>query len=190
MRRMIPIFAVILVLAAAWIAWPFWTAHRIVRAVETQDTAALTPLVDWPELRDGLKGDLTRRAKDEMTRGDLGQGALGQVLASGLGGLLAPTLVEALVDNLVTPEGLTQLVQLGRDGAQILRPQGGGQGSGNQKEGSHDRAGKLKLGGAWFTTPTRFRFSLSHEDKPDQPGPTVVLAFEQFGWKLVRLNLP
>lgn len=192
MRRIRPILALVLVLAAtwavAWIAWPFWTAHRIARAVEEQDTLALTPLVDWAELRDGLKDDLTQRARNEIAQAGQG-GAIG----SGLGDLLAPTLIELAVNNLVTPEGITELARLGRSGSQLLRDasrRSGADGGSDAQGDARDR--KFSLGHAWFTSPTRFRFDLlrTGKDRKDEPGPTLVLAFRNFRWQLVRLRLP
>ncbi len=70
-------------------------------AVERQDVQALEQYVDFPRVREALKVDLQASLMREMQKQKDAFAALGLLLAGGM--------VNALVDALLTPEGLASL---------------------------------------------------------------------------------
>ncbi|WP_117237279.1 DUF2939 domain-containing protein [Thermus sediminis] len=80
---------------------PFLTLRNLVAAVERQDAQALERYVDFPRVREGLKADLNAKILQDLRQQQDPFAALGTLLAAGL--------VNALVDALLTPEGLAAL---------------------------------------------------------------------------------
>jgi len=97
----IAVLALAVVIAAAgwWYASPWWTLQAMRDAARERNAAKLSPYVDYPALREDLKGDLRRFALGEVGKsqsGDLG----------GLGAALAAAVISPLVDAAVSPAGV------------------------------------------------------------------------------------
>jgi len=93
-------FAVlILVLVAAYAAYPYLALYRLGEALQAHDLDAVETKVDWPRLRQGVKDDVNAAlvAKVRPEEGN-GFAALGVALAGKLAG--------PFVDAAVTPAGL------------------------------------------------------------------------------------
>ena len=100
------VIAGVIGLAGYWAAAPVLTGQAIIRAAERGDEAALERLVDFPALRESMKGELNDLLVAEM-RNDP------RVVENGLGGLttmLAPMFISGAVDTVVTPQGVAAMV--------------------------------------------------------------------------------
>jgi hypothetical protein len=81
-----------------WYASPLWTLHEMREAARTDDAEKLSEYVDYPALREDLKGELRRAMISEMTKQNDGFAMLGSAFAL--------ALIDPLIDVMVTPEGV------------------------------------------------------------------------------------
>lgn len=101
--------AVLALAAAALYASPYWTLRTLHTAVQDQDAAKVAKHVDFPALREDLKGQLLLRMQRDMAARP---GAESQPL-SGLGQMFAMGLVNQMVDGLVSPTGVALALKNG-----------------------------------------------------------------------------
>ena len=105
----IAVAAVLTIAAAALYASPYWTLRTLHTAVQDQDAATVAKHVDFPALREDLKGQLLLKMQRDMaTR----PGVESQPL-SGLGQMFAMGLVNQMVDGLVSPTGVALALKNG-----------------------------------------------------------------------------
>lgn len=98
--------AVVLAGAALYFS-PYWTLHRMRAAIEARDVAAFSPHMDFPLLKDSLKGQLMRQMTDTM--GTAGKNDR----LSGLGQMLAVGLLGQMVDAFLSPASVMRMVAQG-----------------------------------------------------------------------------
>ena len=105
----IAVAAVLSVAAATLYASPYWTLRTLHTAVQDQDATTVAKHVDFPALREDLKGQLLLKMQRDMaTR----PGVESQPL-SGLGQMFAMGLVNQMVDGLVSPTGVALALKNG-----------------------------------------------------------------------------
>jgi len=92
-------------LVALYAVSPWIAAERLARALKSGDPAAIDRMVDFPAVRQSLSSQLTARMNAEMR--DDPETANNPF--AGLVTLIAPTLVNQLVNVIVTPEGIAKL---------------------------------------------------------------------------------
>jgi hypothetical protein len=100
--------------AAALAAAAYWYSPRLALdalqiALAQRDVVALERQVDWPQVRGGIRADVTGllAANAAQSAGGTGIGAaVGSMLATALG----PTVVPFLVDTVVSPQGVIRLL--------------------------------------------------------------------------------
>jgi hypothetical protein len=99
--------AVILLLLAAYAAYPYFALYRLGEALQAHDVDAVEAKVDWPRVRQGVKDDINSAlvAKVKPEEGN-GFAALGVALAGKLAG--------PFVDAAVTPAGLVAAMNADR----------------------------------------------------------------------------
>lgn len=97
------LFAVALV--ALYAVSPWIAAERLARALKSGDPAAIDRMVDFPAVRQSLSSQLTARMNAEMREDP----ETANNPFAGLVTLIAPTLVNQLVNVIVTPEGIAKL---------------------------------------------------------------------------------
>lgn len=104
-RRMkIGLAALVLALGGWFYASPYIAFHRMQAAAVRRDAVALADYVNFPALRESLKASLTAQMTKHMAPSSDNPFA-------GLGLLLAHSLIDRMVDGLVTPEGLAAMMQ-------------------------------------------------------------------------------
>jgi hypothetical protein len=168
-------------LVVLYVAYPYWSLHRLGEALEVGDESALKQHVDWPAVRSGLKDDfsgiLSRETGRALASGN-GEAAVGGLFASVIGNVL----LEPLVDALVTPEGLAAMIREGRARDGEAAPDGQADRTG------HDGSALWEhLSFAFFTGPTTFEALFETEEGEDVVG---VMQLNGMRWQLVRLRLP
>ncbi len=114
----IAVAAVLSVAAAALYASPYWTLRTLHAAVQDQDATTVAKHVDFPALREDLKGQLLLKMQRDMAARP---GVESQPL-SGLGQMFAMGLVNQMVDGLVSPTGVALALKNGA----VLRGIAGG----------------------------------------------------------------
>ncbi len=150
------ILAFLLVLLGGYLVLsPYWALKGLQAAIERRDAAALEQYVDFPRVRESLKADLNAAMVKELEKAqDDPFMALGMIFAGGL--------VQALVDALLTPEGLASL-GTGKDPGQASLEE--------------VRQWRLKLQGL-------SRAYVHHKDDP-QTG--LVMERQGLRWRVVRI---
>jgi len=168
MRRVIPLLAVLL--AAAYVGYPYLTMYWIDRALITDDETALIRLVDFPRVREGLKADLKLQVLDKAQAAAENRPILG-AFGAALAGLLGPTVVDSAVDGMVTPRAIL-------DSDIVVEHQ------------RKDESFAPFVTYAFFSAPTRFRFDLKDPNKADSPTITAEMALVGPRWRVVAIELP
>ena len=67
MRSKKPMIAAIALVCAGYVAWPYLTLFRLAEAVRQGDAATLETLVDWDDVREGIKEDVCDTVFDAPT---------------------------------------------------------------------------------------------------------------------------
>jgi hypothetical protein len=154
--------------AIAYIGSPWWAVHQFREAAQSGDRDRLEQTVDFPSVRESFKAQINSMLAEKMASDPEMQNNP----FAGLGTMLIPTMVERMVDTVMTPDGFSRLVERGRS------ERGGPETGGNPKWAS----GYKSLD----------RFLVNPKDAAGKKvKPTFV--FERrglFSWKLIRLELP
>ncbi len=180
-RRLLTRLALILagVFLTAYLASPVFAVRSLINAARTGDAARLERLVDFPAVRDDLKAQvnaqLVRRVREDP---ELRDNPL-----SGLGLVLAPSLLSGVVDAFVTPEALAAMVQtaeapdlIGDDGDVVLEPPAA-------------RHKDIRIGYG-YRGLNRFAGTLTDRDRPHQRIDLIMERRGVFSWKLAQVRLP
>jgi hypothetical protein len=98
--------------ASYWYWSPYLTMRKMQHAAASADADSFSDYVDYPALRDSLKGQISAR----MTRDLEKQADSGDGLAQGgaLGSMLGLVMVDKIVDAVVRPETVMQAMQSGK----------------------------------------------------------------------------
>ena len=171
--------AAVAVFVLAYAASPLLAARSLVQAAKTGNEQALERQVDFPAFRASLKDELSARMVSEMRKDD----RLGGL--SGLGMLLAPTLVSGAVDAFVTPQAIAVMVQEGQgpkpDQAKV-EPEAG------PKPQSKPESKKVRQSWGYRDLDT-FAVTLTRDDQPDGQVALLMKRRNLFGWKLAGIDL-
>ncbi|WP_043320020.1 DUF2939 domain-containing protein [Microbulbifer sp. HZ11] len=108
---------VLLFLAMVYAALPWYSARQLIEAAQHNDAAKIERYVDFPVLR----GNIRQRLQEEMHRslGDDVPPQLGELFNAGADLFLGP-----LLERVISPEGITQLIQGQRDWREFERELG------------------------------------------------------------------
>jgi type II secretion system protein G len=99
--------------ASYWYWSPYLTMRKMQHAAASADADSFSDYVDYPALRDSLKGQISARmTRDLEKQADSGDG-LAQA-GSALGSMLGLVMVDKIVDAVVRPETVMQAMQSGK----------------------------------------------------------------------------
>ena len=98
----------LLVVLATSAASPWWTLHRLQSAVARRDAEAVSAQVDFPALRDSVKGQLLASMGRDVGKSN------GDNPFAAFGSALAMAFVNPLIDTIVSPAGVSAMVEHGR----------------------------------------------------------------------------
>ena len=176
--QLVVLGGVLFLFFAAWLASPLLAVRGLISAAKAGDEAKLEQLVDFPAFRTSLKEELNAKLVEQM-RSDLGDRAGG---LSGLGMILAPTLISGAVDAFVTPQAVAAMVRTGEaPNAKSVARQRAGQPS--------EPSGKVHQGYSYRGLNT-FAVRLTRDDKPEDYIDLLMERRGVFGWKLAAIDLP
>ncbi|MCA0899928.1 MULTISPECIES: DUF2939 domain-containing protein [Microbulbifer] len=102
------------VLIMFYVALPWYSAHQLIEAAQNEDVARLERYVDFPQLRGNIRGRLQDEIRESISD-DLPP-ALGDLFKAG-----ADLFVGPLLERLISPEGIVQLVQGQKDWREFER---------------------------------------------------------------------
>lgn len=182
MRRFLPaaVAVLALLLGAYWYASPYLALRTLQAAAKARDADRLNEHVDYPRLRESLKGQFSAKLAREMG-GDAGShDALGQ-LGAALGTTLGMALGDRLIDALVQPEMVMRALTEAE-----LRPRMG-----------HDKPGEgspAEPAVTWTSERVNLNTLVVYGHRQaDAPEDRLGLVFERSGfadWKLTEIRLP
>jgi Protein of unknown function (DUF2939) len=172
-RKIIAIGVGVLALAACggwYFGSPYYTLKSIRDAVEAKDGAAVASYVNFPELRKDLKKDLSNLIAEEAKK---------EPGMAGLGVMLGGAFVDKMIDQVVTPDGVTKVFAM-QMGKADTKP-------------DTDKAKDTKKSDEDFEIVRNGFSEFIIKNKPkdgktEQGG--LVFGREGLGWKLVGVDLP
>ncbi len=170
--------AVLIALLAYVAAGPFLTVRAIREAVKTGDTVKLEKQVDFPALRSSFKAQLA----DHLAREAGAHVDDGPLATFGIG--LANTLMATAIDGLITPTGISAMMEgrrvWERANNEPFSPSG-------EEDPGASRPQVLQNPEYDFESLSRFTATVA-----DQKGRPVVFVFSRSGlnWKLSEILLP
>ena len=172
---------VVVAFAAAYLGSPVLASQALVKAAKAGDEAALDRLVDFPAFRTSLKEELNARLVAEM-RADLGDSGRGNVL-SGLGMILAPSLISGAVDAFVNAPAIATMVRTAE--APATTPTGAVTPPPAEKAADEDRVNRSY----GYRDLNTFVVTLRRDDKPDDQVDLLMQRRGLFAWKLAGIDL-
>lgn len=181
MRRVYSAALVMATVATAsfWYWSPLLVVHRMQAAAKAGDADAFSLYVDYPLLRESLKGQLSAAMLGQLNKGGTEQeGGLAKAGAA-FGAALGMAMVDRLVDALVRPETVMQAMQQGK-----MMP---------KKEGDqHSNAKTERV--TWESERVGLDKYILYANQPGAPrDQRAGLAFDRNGfadWKLTEVRLP
>jgi hypothetical protein len=181
------ILAGLLSLAALYAAAPRWAVRGLREAVRKQDGAAIADAVDLPSVRESLKEQVRRLLEEAAAKAP--QPGTGQAVIGRAGPSVALTLAGPLIDRVLTPETVGDLVKLdGEPVRELLRMVHGPRPRSLARAPPQDAASSSA---AWldhiqsmrFQNPLRFAVEL-------EGGWTVYLRPYGVHWRVYDLEVP
>ncbi len=175
-----------LFLAIAFVASPFVAAWSIREAMRTGDSAYLAEKIEWPTVRETLRGSLMEFATGPVAVASAGtanpQPGLWQRIKAGIG----RHAVESMVDAYVTPEGLPQLFNVRK----FYRDNISGQTAADAALPWHERARLFwsRVKRAEFHSPAAFEIELADRNDPTRHY-VGLLELRGATWKLTELRV-
>lgn len=177
-----------LLVASAWIAWPYATVYRLVDAVERGDEATLEQLVDWPAMRAQVREMLVAKLATDAMRSDrTGNGG-----AAMFGAAMATALIGPMIDNMLTP----RMIATAR---QAARATSASTGSSNSTPGvaaspvATQVNRQVNWDGVRWAAPsglTTFTVVLGPRADPPSRHVTALFEFRDMGWRLTHIFVP
>jgi hypothetical protein len=176
------IVAVICTFAAYWYWSPYLSIRQMQAAAKAKDADGFNDHVDYPKVRESLKGQFSAILTEKMDRTtDSGKPF------SALGNMLGLAMVDKIVDAMVRPEMVMRGMQNGQFGPRTQQPSGDagdssqpGNGKGEKPQWTFERNGLDKL--------------IAYTKDDAEPGEKKVsLVFERngfFNWKLTEIRMP
>lgn len=173
-------FAAILValiaLAAYWYWSPFLAMRTMQSAAQANDADTFNAHVDYPRLRDSLKGQLSALMAEEMEKSADSKNPF-----EAIGTMLGMAMVDKLVDAMVRPETVMRGMQNGKFGP-----------SPSTSDAGDDAAGPSKT--KWIYVRKGVDKLIAYPEEPAEPNDKKVgIVFERSGfanWKVTELRMP
>jgi hypothetical protein len=158
------VFAVLL-MVAAYCAYPFFAIWQIDRAIHNRDLVALESLIDWNSLRAGFKSDFKfeflQKATNETKDAPLG---------AAIGALLLPNMIDTIIDGSVTARNFVQ--------------------QGISRDAGARKPLYESITYAFFVSPSEFRIDLSPPNLPKGTTFTAMMSLTGASWKVSRVTFP
>jgi Protein of unknown function (DUF2939) len=170
---------------------PYYTLIELAQAIQSRDAPAINQLVDWNLVRTNVKAQLqVHMDSTPKTASEHKNPA-----AAAFGNTLALAFANTLIDKMLTPEGITLLIEGARAAktSQKAHPVASQSADAPPKQNLYQR---VKF--AFFVSPIHFQLDL---DAPDQSPPadntpaadntvTLMLMFKGTGWQVSDVRFP
>lgn len=178
MRKSIIVsLAIVAVLGvAAYAASPYWTLHQIRSAAASGEGERVAAYVDFPSLRESFKVQLAQAlSRRRESRTSDPPSAMGQALAA--------TMVNGLVDAMITPDAVAAMIRSGKTPRSIVttKPTSNRADAGDRKEP------KIRHS---FEGLNTFQATLVDPDTEQMLLTAVLTRDGLFEWRLTAVRLP
>lgn len=190
--QIIGLMAGLLVLAAGayWYWSPILALHSARAAAEARDADTFNQFVDYPKVRESLKGQFAARMTEGLTSGNDQKSA---TTGAALGAMLGIMLIDKMVDSLVRPEIVMSAMNEARVQERAGAPEKPATSSTSSKKPQSKEA-PLKVRWAVERKGLNRVIALASDaTKPVTAETQVGFVFERSGfadWKLTEIRLP
>ena len=168
--------------------WLYFTPHLTVRAMQTaadnRDAPALSRHINFPAVRESLKGSLNAKMMSTL------KGNEGNPFAT-LGAALAGKLIEGLVDAMITPEGMAALIK--GEKPKPAAPAGkAAQGDSPARNDTSAPPGTARDSDTTMAYESWDSFAVTTRKRSSKDEPVVLVLTREglITWKLTALRLP
>lgn len=106
-RYLRPAILPLLIVAAAYVAWPALDAYRLNRAIHTADLAEIRGRVDWTDVRQSLQRSVLARMAEQVRERPAKPGLIKRV-AYKIADAMTPRMLEQRLIQDVSPQGFAR----------------------------------------------------------------------------------
>ena len=183
MKKIVALILALAVLVGGWwYASPLMALDGLRDAAQTGNAAELEERVDFPRLRESIKGQL-RTALAEATSSE--DGALGAVAGAALG----LGVGDRIVDGMVTPEWVADAVSKGTKAREAIEPAPGSEAD-QQSDNVVSRSAGASDAMSYDIRRTGFsNFQVDTANADGVAGPTLLFERDGLGWDLVGIEM-
>jgi hypothetical protein len=156
-----PVIGALLVIALAYVVYPYAALYRLGLAIRHGDAATLESMVDWYAVREGIKEDICDSVLDQPSQ------ASGKLPPFGAG--FVRGIASNAIDSAVTPEALASAAQ-------------------QSETASVPQGASVRVSWAFFSSASAFEVELA---APGQPAPIKLqMELRDGTWQVTRVWLP
>jgi len=109
-RILLVLFVVLLI---GWVAWPAFSAYQIYGGMKSADVGVLQKKINWTSLRTSLRPVVSKEVDKAISK--FGGGGVLAALGPQIKQQFAPKIIDMALKNIVTPEGLSEVMAHGGD---------------------------------------------------------------------------
>lgn len=170
-RRFVIAGLAVLLIAVAYLSYPYFALWGLTQALETGDRKEIGERIDFASVRQGLKEDLSAYFDQTAKQRSGGKDdPFGEMI-----GAMARPLMEGMIESMVTPEALAELIAESK----VPRAEDGSPAAGSDSPDASLEWSEIDY--AFFTSPTRFLV--------DTDGVKLSMNLTRSGWKVVRVQV-
>lgn len=181
MKKLLSTLVIVAALGTAgyWYYSPYVALHGMKAAAEAKDADKLNAYIDYPKLRENLKGEFTARVASELPK-ESGDSMASAGAAMGMA--LGMALVDKFIDAMVRPEFVMRAMSEGR----LAKP-----GSEGANPKSSNSAEKKEID--WSLERKTNDLVVAYGKNPEGPDERIGVVLERTGfaaWKMTGVRLP
>lgn len=150
-----------------------YAVSRVLNGLASGDAPVVASYLDAPAVKDKLKEQINKILAIRSRKGLGRSNDPGAQIGAGLIAALGPSLVNNLVDQLVTPEGLASIL------------------SSIEKRAEIDQASETVVKNDPLALLAQFRLrGLDHFDLVDKSGGALTFSFRDWAWRITEIQVP
>jgi hypothetical protein len=93
-----------------WVAWPYYSVYMLIEGARVGNVAILENGVEWDAVRQGIKNDINAQFMKEQVVSIEKDKSPGNQLGTGIAMMLGPTVLNQLIDSMVTPSAFADAI--------------------------------------------------------------------------------
>ncbi|KRI50761.1 DUF2939 domain-containing protein [Acinetobacter pittii] len=167
------LIAIVVVICGYLYASPYLALNSIKKAAQAGDSDIVSKYIDYPSVRQSFKDQMNAQmAKELMNQDNDGFAALGAMLAS--------TMVDKMIDGIVTPEGMTLMLK-GKNLQDAKQDSQEAQTTENQEQPKPEYE-------AGYTSMNDFEVIIKDQDQSKEI--KVLMVRDGLSWKIHKIAVP